>query len=90
MSLQLHRPDGKGGLEVRSRSDQDWRTELGSSRWGASLKGGKLPAMTNPEMNPTSSARSVAFWVALAAITFAIIVVGYVVSFPVIGVLWKL
>ena len=28
-------------------------------------------------MNPTSTLRSVLFWVVLAAITFAIIVVGY-------------
>ena len=77
MSLQLHRPDGKGGLEVRPVTDQNWRNQLKSSRWGASLKGGTLPELANPEMNPTSTLRSVLFWVALAAITFAIIVVGY-------------
>jgi hypothetical protein len=77
MSLQLHRPDGKGGLEVRSAPDQDWRSELRSSRWGAALKGGMLPGLANPEMNPTSSARSVAFWGVLALITFVIIVAGY-------------
>ena len=77
MSLQLHRPDGKGGLEVRPVTDQNWRNQLKSSRWGASLKGGTLPELANPEMNPTSTLRSVLFWVVLAAITFAIIVVGY-------------
>ena len=25
MSLQLHRPDGKGGLEVRPVTDDNWR-----------------------------------------------------------------
>jgi hypothetical protein len=77
MSLQLHRPDGKGGLEVRPVTDQNWRNQLRSSRWGASLKGGKLPDLANPEMQPTSTLRSVLFWIALALITFAIIVAGY-------------
>jgi hypothetical protein len=77
MSLQLHRPDGKGGFEVRTGSDPAWREGLRSPRWGASLKGGKLPRLANPEMNPTSAARSVAFWVALAVITFVIVMAGY-------------
>ncbi len=77
MSLQLHRPDGKGGFEVKSGYDANWREGLQSSRWGASLEGGKLPELRNPEMNPTSSARSAAFWIALALITFAIVMVGY-------------
>ena len=77
MSLQLHRPDGKGGLEVPTAPAKDWRTELRSSRWGASLKGGRLPGLANPEMNPTSTGRAVAFWVVLGVITFAMIVAGY-------------
>lgn len=77
MSVQLHRPDGKGGLESRPAAGDNWRGELKSPRWGAALEGGKLPEMQNPEMNPTSVARSVAFWVALAVITFAIVAVGY-------------
>ncbi len=77
MSLQLHRPDGKGGLEVRPVTDENWRNQLRSSRWGASLKGGKLPALRNVEMNPTSTGRAVAFWVALALVTFVVIVAGY-------------
>jgi hypothetical protein len=77
MSLQLHRPDGKGGLEVRSTPDQDWRNDLRSSRWGAALKGRRLPGLANPEMNPTSTGRAVLFWAVLAAITFAMIVAGY-------------
>ena len=28
MTLQLHRPDGKGGLEVRTTRDRNWRTRL--------------------------------------------------------------
>jgi hypothetical protein len=77
MSLQLHRPDGKGGLEVRPVTDKNWRNELRSPRWGSSLKGGKLPELSNPEMNPTSTLRSVLFWGALAILTFVIIVAGY-------------
>ena len=80
MTLQLHRPDGKGGLEVRTVTDQNWRNQLRSSRWGASLKGGRLPELSNPEMNPTSSGRAVLFWVVLAAITFAIVVAGYAIG----------
>jgi hypothetical protein len=81
LSLQLHRPDGKGGLEVRPAPDHDWRTDLRSSRWGAALKGRRLPGLANREMNPTSSARSVAFWLVLAAITFVMIVAGYGTGF---------
>lgn len=77
MSLQLHRPDGKGGLEVRTAQDQDWRTDLRSSRWGAALKGRRLPGLANPEMNPTSTGRAVLFWAVLAVVTFTMIVAGY-------------
>lgn len=77
MSLQLHRPDGKGGLEVRTVTDQNWQNQLRSRRWGASLRGGRLSALRNVEMNPTSTPRAVAFWVVLAALTFGVIVVGY-------------
>ena len=63
MSLQLHRPDGKGGLEPRTVQTEDWRTQLRSPRWGASLQGGKLPALANPEMNPTPTlGRSCSGW----------------------------
>jgi len=77
MSLQLHRPDGKGGVEPRPVEDANWHNQLESPRWGSALPGGKLPALKNPEMNPTSITRSVVFWVALAAATFGIIVMGY-------------
>ena len=77
MSLQLHRPDGKGGLEVRTAADEDHRDLLRSPRWGSSLRGGKLPQLANPEMNPTSTPKAVAFWVVLGLITFVIIVGGY-------------
>jgi hypothetical protein len=81
MSLQLHRPDGKGGIEVRPVTDENWRNQLRSSRWGASLKGGKLPAMSTTEMNPTSTGRAAAFWIVLALITFAVVLAGYGTGF---------
>ena len=52
MSLQLHRPDGKGGLEQRTAQPEDWRTQLHSPRWGSALRGGKPPRLANSEMNP--------------------------------------
>jgi len=81
MSLQHYRPDGKGGLEPRTASDQNWRNEMRSPRWGAALKGGRLPALRNPEMNPTSALRSILFWLALAAITFVVVLAGYGTGF---------
>jgi hypothetical protein len=77
MTLQLHRPDGEGDLEARPTVEPDWRTQLQSPRWGTALKGGALPKHDNTEMNPTSRLRSVLFWLALGAGTFAIIAVGY-------------
>lgn len=77
MTLQLHRPDGQGGLEPRPVTAADWRTQLRSPRWGAALDKGRLPRLANPEMNPTSTARSVAFWLVLAVATFVVLVVGY-------------
>ena len=48
-----------------------------SPRWGKSLRGGQLPRLANPEMNPTSTARSILFWISLAAVTFVVLVIGY-------------
>ncbi len=76
MSLQLHRPDGTGGLEVLSGTEENYRSTLRSPRWGAALKGGRLPELRNPEMNPTSTGRAVAFWLVLGLATFGIIVAG--------------
>jgi hypothetical protein len=54
-----------------------------SPRWGAGRRGGQLPALKNPEMNPTSTVMSVLFWLGLAAATFVLIVGGYSIG------LWK-
>jgi hypothetical protein len=75
MTLQ-HTP----GPEVQGAADADYRDQLRNPRWGKSLKGGRLPTMANPEMNPTSTGRAVAFWLVLGILTFVIIVAGYAVN----------
>jgi hypothetical protein len=77
MTLQLHRPDGRGGLEAEGRPTPDYREQLRNPRWGAALKRDRLPALRNTEMRPTGLLRSVLFWVGLAVATFVILVVGY-------------
>jgi hypothetical protein len=81
MSLQLHRPDGKGGLEPRPSTDPNWRRQLQSRRWGLGRRGGRLPALKNPEMNPTSTPMAVLFWLGLGVLTFVLLVVGYGTGF---------
>jgi hypothetical protein len=81
MTLQLHRPDGEGGLEPEPPTDADWRTQLRSPRWGTAMRRDRLPALANPEMNPTSRFRSVLFWLGLALVTFVLLVVGYGTGF---------
>jgi hypothetical protein len=70
MTLQLHRPDGAGGLEPQAASPPDWRTQLESPRWHAA-------PLRNVEMNPTSPGRAVLFWLGLGVATFVLLVVGY-------------
>jgi hypothetical protein len=77
MTLQLHRPDGRGGIERRTVRDDAWRKTLRSPRWGSSLRRKQLPELKNPEMNPTPTWRAVLFWVALAAATFVLLIAGY-------------
>ena len=48
----------------------DWRATLRSPRWNAAR-------LKNPEMNPTRRPVSVAYWIALGAITFAVLLAGY-------------
>lgn len=70
MTLQLHRPDSQGALRPAPRSEADWRSGLRSRRWRAA-------PLRNTEMNPTSTRMAIAFWAALAALTFALLMVGY-------------
>ena len=81
MSLQLHRPDDEGGLEPRPVDDRQWRDQLRSTRWGRQLPGERLPALKNPEMEPTSRLMSVLFWAGLGLLTFVILVAGYGTGF---------
>jgi hypothetical protein len=74
MTLQLHRPDGRGGLVPtpppgHSRAE-DWRKGLRSYRW-------RVAPLRNSEMNPTSTFAAVAFWVVLAGLTFGVLLWGY-------------
>jgi hypothetical protein len=80
MTLQLHKPDGEGGIEPHP-GPEDWRTQLRSRRWGSGLDPERLPALRNPEMNPTSRFMSVMFWLALGALTFVLLVLGYATGF---------
>ena len=85
MSLQLHRPDEHGVLKPEPGAAPDYREQLRSPRWGLALRSGKLPALRNPEMRPTSRVVAVMFWLGLAFATFVLIVLGYglgVWSFP--------
>jgi len=74
MTLQLHRPDGQGGVEPQTETPEDWRDQLESPRWNAA-------PLENPEMNPTRTWVSVAFWGALLALTFGLLLVGYGTGF---------
>jgi hypothetical protein len=77
MSLQLHRPDERGVLKPEPGAPPDYREQLRSPRWGLALRNGKLPALKNPEMRPTSTLVSVMFWIGLAVVTFILLVGGY-------------
>ena len=81
MTLQLHRPDGEGGLEPSPDAEPDWHGQLQSPRWGSGLKGGRLPGLKNPEMNPTSRLRSVLVWLGLGSVTFVVLVIGHSTGF---------
>jgi hypothetical protein len=81
MTLQQHRPDGRGGLEPHRVPDRDWQRRLRSPRWGASLGRGRLPQLKNPEMNPTPTWMAVLFWLGLAVVTFIVLVIGYGTGF---------
>jgi hypothetical protein len=81
MSLQLHRPDGKGGVEPRTVTDTNWRRGMSSRCWGMNRRDGQLPELKNVEMNPTSTLLAVLFWLGLGALTFVVLVIGYGTGF---------
>ena len=73
MSLKLYRPTPRG-LEPNPVEVRTWRSRLGSRRW-------KPGEISNPEFVQTSNRVAVLFWVVLAVITFAVLVVGYGTGF---------
>ena len=77
MTLQLHRPDGEGGLQTGPTATDDHRTQLRGARWGSALRRGRLPRLSNTEMEPTPAWLAVGFWAGLAVLTFLLIVIGY-------------
>jgi hypothetical protein len=81
MSLQLHRPDGRGGIEPQPVRERNWRAQLRSPRWGSARRGGRLPELPNVEMNPSSTAMAVLFWLGLGFLTFVLLVLGYGTGF---------
>jgi hypothetical protein len=81
MSLQLHRPDERGVLKPEPGTPPDYREQLRSPRWGLARRGGRMPALSNPEMRPTSTLVSVMFWLSLAGATFVLLVLGYGIGF---------
>ena len=70
MSLQLHRPDGKGGIEPRPVAEPNWRAAAPVAALGHEPPRRQLPELQNPEMNPTSTGMAVLFWLGLGALTF--------------------
>ena len=52
MTLQLHRPDGEGGLEPRPSPTPTGATQLQSPRWGTALEGDRLPSAQEPGDEP--------------------------------------
>jgi hypothetical protein len=81
VTLQLHRPDSEGGLQPTSTATDDHRTLLRSPRWGNALRKGRLPRLSNVEMEPTPAWLALAFWGGLAVVTFVLIVLGYGTGF---------
>jgi hypothetical protein len=81
MSLQLHKPDDRGNLRPEPGAPPDYREQLRSPRWGAATRSGRMPALKNPEMRPTSRLLAVLFWIGLGVATFLVLVLGYGIGF---------
>ncbi|MBX3028668.1 MAG: hypothetical protein KF809_00780 [Chloroflexi bacterium] len=70
MTMQLHRPDGEGGLTPSPVTQDDYRRQLRSRRWDAAQ-------LSNPEVELPDKRLAVLGIVILAVMTFGAIVVGY-------------
>ena len=66
----MYRPSAEGGLEAAPAEDEDYREGLLSRRWNAA-------PLENPEVEKTDSRIVVFGIVALATLTFVLLVVGY-------------
>ena len=73
----MYRPGPEGGLEAGGPEVGDYRELLRSRRWNAA-------PLENPEVEKTDPRIAVGALVMLAAVTFAIILIGYGVG------LWSL
>lgn len=71
--LKLYRP-GPDGLEENPVEQRTWRSRLRSRRWNPAPLG-------NTELQPTSARMALLFWLALATLTFSVLVVGYGIGF---------
>jgi hypothetical protein len=73
-ATMVFRPATEGGLEAAPREEGDYRSALRSRRWDAA-------PLRNPEVEKTDPRIAVAFIVAIAAITFVVVVLGYASGF---------
>ena len=73
MSLKLYRPSGRD-LEPSPVEPEDWRKDLRSARW-------KPSRLANPEAQPLRPWQGLLFFGGLAALTFVLVVIGYVSGF---------
>jgi hypothetical protein len=73
MTMKLYRPTPDGGLEPAPVEAKDHRRRLRSRRWGAA-------ELANPEADTTNPWIAVASIVALSAVTFGVLVVGYAID----------
>ncbi len=71
--LTMYRPSA-AGLEPNPVELRTWRSSLRSRRW-------KPAPLANPELPETSTRLAVAFWLALAGLTFVTLLVGYGIGF---------
>ena len=77
MSLQLHRPDGDGGLEPRPVDDRHWRDQLAVHALGHAAPRRAAAGPQEPRDGADVAARCrVAFWAGLGLLTFVILVAG--------------
>jgi hypothetical protein len=72
MSLKLYRPTPEGGMEPAPVEAKDYRTRLRSRRWNAA-------PLANPDTPKTNPWIAVAAITGVAALTFVVLVVGYLI-----------